>query len=106
MSAASVEYQRTDAGKAKSRRARLKHRYGITEAEFEQMLDAQGGQCYFCPAEISPYGRRLSVDHDHETNQVRGILCLRCNNQLAFVEEHGLKKIADYLARGRRGITP
>lgn len=92
------DYQRTDKGRAKQWRANLKHRYGITEDDYAQILAEQGGTCYFCPAEISPYGRRLSVDHDHVTGGVRGILCLRCNNQISFVDRVGLEKILTYLA--------
>jgi hypothetical protein len=92
-----VEWQRTEKGMADQVRKRLRHRYGITPDDYDAMLAAQDGHCYFCSAEVSPYGRRLSVDHDHVTGRVRGILCLRCNNNIAFVEKYGLCRIADYL---------
>lgn len=96
-----LAYQKTDAGRAAARRARLKHRYGITEAQYDVMLAAQGGTCALCPAEISQDGRRLAVDHDHETGVVRGVLCLRCNNQIALVDRLGIDALKDYIARGR-----
>lgn len=99
-----TEYQRTDDGRAKQRRARLKHRYGISEQEYDRLLAEQGGTCLFCPAEVSPYNRRLSVDHDHRTGVVRGILCLKCNTHMGFVDRVGVEKILAYLVRGQEAV--
>lgn len=49
-------------------------RYGITEAQYAEILEGQSGKCAVC--------RRyavLVVDHDHYTGAVRGLLCSRCN---------------------------
>lgn len=58
--------------------------YGITGEDYERLLDWQGGRCYICRQ--VPRGRRLAVDHDHRTGQVRGLLCSNdehgCNMQL------------------------
>lgn len=57
-----------------SRAGHLMRSYGITEAEREEMIAAQGGVCVICqeaPAE--------HVDHDHQTGKVRGVLCFGCN---------------------------
>ena len=37
--------------------------------------------------------KRLCVDHDHETNKFRGLLCSACNRNLGWYENH--KKAAD-----------
>lgn len=58
-----------------------KSRYGITWAEYDAMLSAQGGVCAIC-LEVCPTGQRLCVDHDHETGAVRSLLCRRCNQGL------------------------
>ena len=55
-------------------------RTGITEAQYEALLAAQGGGCAICGN--TPKSRRLSVDHDHATGDVRGLLCHRCNRGL------------------------
>lgn len=65
----------------RNRRYRLKNKYGLTESDFQTMLDGQGGGCAICHT-TSPGGRaqQFCVDHDHTTGRVRGILCSECNN--------------------------
>lgn len=62
-----------------SRAARLEQTYGITAADYEKILEFQGGRCEIC-------GRQprynLDVDHDHKTGAVRGLLCKVCNRRL------------------------
>jgi len=53
-------------------------RYGISVQEYEELLDAQAGGCALCGG-THRSGRRLHVDHDHETGRVRGLLCYPCN---------------------------
>ncbi len=53
---------------------------GVTDADYERLLKAQGGHCALCPTK--PKTRRLHVDHDHATGRVRGLLCYRCNRAL------------------------
>ena len=60
-----------------SREYHLRRRYGIGQAEFDEMLAAQGGRCAIC-GESDPQ----HVDHDHRTGWVRGILCFNCNGGL------------------------
>lgn len=47
--------------------------YGITGEEYAALLKSQNGRCYIC--QRVPRSRRLAVDHDHETGEVRGLLC-------------------------------
>src|SRR5271166_4849389 len=52
--------------------------YKITEERYQEMWAEQKGLCYLCELpELD--GRRLSVDHDHSTDQIRKLLCRRCN---------------------------
>lgn len=71
-------------------------RTGITEADYNAMLAAQGGGCAICGN--PPKTRRLHVDHDHKTGRVRGLLCFRCNRALpAYVGAAWLLRAAMYL---------
>jgi hypothetical protein len=57
---------------------RLKRNYNLTEQEYQQMYQAQGGLCAICGNPQIP-SRRLAVDHDHQSGLVRGLLCHYCN---------------------------
>lgn len=60
--------------------ARLEKVYGIDSLQYDALLKLQGGKCAICRAR--PRSKRLAVDHDHKTNEVRGLLCSRCNHDL------------------------
>jgi hypothetical protein len=78
---------------------RLKCAYGITLEDKRTMLEAQNGKCAICDRKVS--GKSAHVDHDHETGQVRGILCHKCNVAIGLFgdEIRNLTKAIDYLRR-------
>jgi hypothetical protein len=78
----------------------LKSAYGLSPAEYDEMLAKQGGGCAICH-EACPTGRQLAVDHDHTTGRVRGLLCTRCNIGLGtFLDTVSrLESAIQYLAR-------
>lgn len=70
--------------KINRRNSQLRILYGITHADYEALLESQGGACAICGA-TSPRKtnkKHFSVDHCHDTGKVRGILCDPCNNGL------------------------
>lgn len=56
-----------------SHATRLKATYGITREEYEALLEFQEHRCALCHRKV--HSRRLAVDHDHKTGEVRGLLC-------------------------------
>jgi len=62
-----------------------KSRYGITLEDYNNMYEAQSGLCAICFK--SSGARRLSVDHNHTTGAVRGLLCHRCNTSLGLLND-------------------
>lgn len=76
-------------------------RQGIrfTVEEYDAMLAAQGGGCAICEIKVDRNGRRLAVDHCHDTGVVRGILCMNCNATLGRMNDDPalLRKAAEYL---------
>lgn len=80
-----------------SRNQHLKASYGITSNEFERLQAEQGGRCACC-GEIPE--KVLNVDHDHETDQVRGLICYRCNQGIAYLGDNrdGVAKALAYLS--------
>lgn len=78
------------------RKAQLKKQYGITPSEYDQMELEQNGLCGICKRqEYAPNKKILSVDHNHTTGQVRGLLCHNCNTGLGkFMDDQELLKSA------------
>lgn len=74
-------------------------KYGITGAEYAAMLAAQNGTCAICSRTENGKRGHFDVDHDHETGEIRGLLCNRCNRLLANArDEIGiLFRAIDYL---------
>ena len=65
----------------------LKAHYGITLVEYNAMLDNQHNVCAIC-GRPEKTGRMLSVDHDHATGAIRGLLCNACNTSLGNVNDN------------------
>jgi len=64
-------------------------RYGITLKEREIIIDKQNGRCLICDKKLDRTNKRKShVDHNHDTGEVRGILCFHCNTGLGNFEEN------------------
>lgn len=79
----------------------LKHRYGVTVEQWDQMLIEQSGRCALCDEPMtSPH-----VDHSHVTLAVRSLLCLHCNTMLGRVERLGIPRIEGYLLTERIPLT-
>ena len=83
-------------GKDGERAYRLRKSYGITMGEYNSMLESQGGVCKICGR--YPKSRRLDIDHNHQTGEIRGLLCHMCNRGLAYIStQTKLRAAADYL---------
>lgn len=59
------------------RSGNLMRQYGITIVEYDNILSSQGGVCFLCRQ--PPKKKRLAVDHDHVTGEIRALLCNYCN---------------------------
>jgi len=93
--------------KVKGRGAKHRHwiidirkRYGITEAQYNLMLQAQNYVCAICEKPCSAR-KRLGVDHCHKTRKVRGLLCVKCNNAVGLFNDDPniARKAAEYLSK-------
>ncbi|HEC64952.1 MAG TPA: hypothetical protein ENI23_06655 [bacterium] len=73
--------------------------YGITKKQYDAMLEQQNGLCAICrKKEIN---RRLAVDHNHATKQIRGLLCSLCNTALGKFDDsvNMLTRAINYLKK-------
>lgn len=76
----------------------LQRLYGINIHKYLEMLNDQGDVCKICKEECkTKYS--LSVDHDHNTGIVRGLLCNRCNRAIGMFQDSPalLRLAAEYL---------
>jgi hypothetical protein len=75
-------------------------RYGLTQASYLAMLEAQNGVCAVCSAPPKA-GRSLHVDHCHSSGKVRGLLCPNCNSALGHAkdDQERLRLLGEYLKR-------
>lgn len=81
-------------------RSRNLRRYGITLDEFAARLAAQGGRCLLCHTDTPGGQGHFHVDHCHDTNRVRGLLCSRCNVGIGMLghDVGVLRRAIDYLS--------
>lgn len=86
---------------AKRNEYEMLRKYGISAAEFDQMLEEQGGVCAICAGPRSGPGNRFHVDHCHDSNKVRGLLCGNCNTAIGLLgdDPERAEKAAAYLRR-------
>lgn len=88
-----------DKVKRLNRKGNYKKYYGITLEEYEHLFYRQGGKCKICKTHQTKLKKLLSVDHDHNTNKVRGLLCQKCNQGLGMFNDcpDSLMQAAFYL---------
>lgn len=69
--------------------------YGLKKGEYKKMHDYQNGACAIC---LTP-NENLYVDHDHETGEVRGLLCTTCNTGIGYMKDctENLTRAIEYL---------
>jgi hypothetical protein len=78
----------------KRRNTALKSLFGITLEEYNKMFKSQNGVCAICGKSETEIDKRinkkrnLSVDHNHKTNKVRGLLCGKCNKMLGLSNDN------------------
>jgi hypothetical protein len=86
---------RIDGDPLAARAWHLRRTYGITLAQYDELLIAQGGLCALCKRpQLKACGRtgakdveRMHVDHDHKSGKIRGLLCALCNRGLGCFSE-------------------
>jgi hypothetical protein len=86
------------------RNHRIKKVYGISAEQYAQILSEQDGVCAICgrlPNGTNHVEENLVIDHDHDTGQIRGLLCNNCNSGMGIIGdavEH-LEAALTYLRR-------
>lgn len=85
------------------RRNRVR-KYGLTLEQYDFLWKLQGERCGLCGRE-EPRGRNWSIDHDHASGRVRGILCSPCNAGIGLLQDDPdlLLLAARYIRHHRAG---
>lgn len=97
------ETREKDRERARAYKTRLRAADPITQAlkaQHDELIAELGPTCGIC-GQLPKPGRRLSIDHDHITGLVRGLLCPRCNVALGGLGDtiEGLEAALSYLRR-------
>ncbi len=88
-----------------SRAYNVKKKFGLSMEEVEAIKQQQNGVCAVChQAETVMQKdtlRQLAIDHNHDTGQIRGLLCHMCNVAVGYLHDDPLRAraLADYLER-------
>lgn len=79
----------------------IKRSYGLEWEDYVALMDKQKGKCLLCGSDGSGKDSRLVVDHDHDTGEVRGLLCWNCNVGIGLFKEDTelLEKVIKYINR-------
>jgi len=78
------------------RKKHLRYKFNITPEQYAEMEKKQEGVCAICKLKSK---KKLCIDHCHETNQVRGLLCVSCNFGIGYLQDDIklLEKAKQYL---------
>jgi len=90
---------------AATRKSYLKRVYGLGLLELERLSDKQGHKCAICSRELEKRRWSTHIDHNHDTGEVRGLLCQRCNAGLGMFGDSPelTEKATAYLRRRSDG---
>ena len=80
--------------KKRGREGYLRRNYGITTSEFEKLVELSGEMCGCCGDRT-----KLYVDHCHDTGNIRGLLCQKCNSAIGLLGDRlqGVQGALNYL---------
>jgi hypothetical protein len=87
---------------AKAKIRRFTKKYKISIEKYNELLENQNGVCAIC-GEKDSRGTALAVDHDHETQECRGLLCRHCNLGIGNFKNNpsNLDKASKYLQKNK-----
>lgn len=88
-------------GMESAREYGLQKRYGISIFDYEALLKEQNNRCALCQKHSSEFSRRFDTDHCHDSQKIRGLLCVACNRGLGLLKDDPevLKRAIAYLEK-------
>lgn len=80
----------------RDRVASLRKQYNLSVEQYRKLLEDAGGRCPICTKRV----KKWVVEHNHETGEVTGIVCTRCNVGLLAYSDHDVetaRRLVEYL---------
>jgi len=95
------EYSRNSYNPEKVRKQHLKRYYGLESKQYDDLFLKQNGSCAICGTHQKDIKMALNVDHNHNTGEVRGLLCHSCNRGIGLLKDSKdiLKNAIGYLEK-------
>jgi hypothetical protein len=91
--------------KIKKRDYVLRTTYGISTEEYNKMFKKQNGKCAICNVHQNQLSKVLNVDHCHNTNKIRDLLCDKCNLTVGYVENCNIDDILNYIKKHKEKLN-
>lgn len=93
----------TEEEKLNKKAGRIASLYKVSKEKAFELLEVKN--CEICDSTFGGKGRLLHVDHCHETDQVRGVLCFNCNGALGHIndDKERLLNMVAYLSKSENG---
>lgn len=85
--------------------SRLIWKYSLSMEEFQKLSESQGNKCLICKVSAEHLSlKKLYVDHDHKTGEIRGLLCRSCNIGIGMMKDNPeiLRNAINYLETQNR----
>lgn len=85
--------------KQRSHDAAVSRTYGLEPGDYDRLYESQGRRCAITGCRATGKSKRLAVDHDHKTGEVRGLLCTPHNRVIGynFDSPEAFDSLAEYL---------
>lgn len=93
-----LSYRCKECDNKRSYASTFKRRYGVTVEYKQKIIDAQGNCCPICDYLFDDNPKHIHLDHNHKTEQIRGVLCFNCNRLLGWYENNK-ERIEAYLEK-------
>ena len=95
-----MERARHESRKSYNRDDLLRSEYGVSLDEYNEILTEQNGVCWICQKATT----KMCLDHCHETGEIRGILCNKCNIGLGHFQDDIalLERALEYMKKPKR----
>ena len=77
-------YADIEKARTRGRSLAIYYLHKITDEQYNEMFKKQKGKCRICKQLSS---KTLSIDHNHETGKIRGLLCENCNRELSMFQD-------------------